>query len=89
MLLQVHDGKIRKIQIAGDFYDANLSYVFYLNGDSPQFVIFSEPRLYRLDSSGRVEELARREKPALIMTGPTVNGVVGVSPEGVFCGPTM
>jgi len=58
MLLQVHDGKVRKIPIAGDFYDDKISYVFYLIGDSPQFVIFSEPRLYRLDSSGRVEELA-------------------------------
>jgi len=58
MLLQIHDGKVRKIPITGDFYDAKISYVFYLNGDSPQFVIFSEPRLYRLDSSGRVEELA-------------------------------
>ncbi len=58
MLLQVHDGKVREIPITGDFYDAKISYVFYLNGDSPQFVIFSEPRLYRLDSSGRVEELA-------------------------------
>jgi len=58
MLLQVHDGKVRKIQIAGDFYDAKISYVLYLNGDPPQFVIFSEPRLYRLDGSGRVEEMA-------------------------------
>ena len=50
--------RIRKIPIAGDFYDPDISYVLYLDGAPPRFVIFSEPRLYRLDASGRVQELA-------------------------------
>ncbi len=58
MLLQIQDGRVRKIPIAGDFYDPNISYVLYLDGPLPQFIIFSEPRLYRLDISGRVKELA-------------------------------
>ena len=59
MLLQVHDGNIRKIPIAGDFYDPNISYVFYLNSTLPQFVILSDPSVYRLDTSGQIKELAK------------------------------
>lgn len=58
MLLQVQKGEVRKIPVAGEFYDANISYVFYMKSTTPQFVIFSEPRLYRLDISGEVKELA-------------------------------
>ncbi len=61
MLLQVRNGRVRKFPVAGEFYDPNISYVFYLDQPSPQVVIYSKPRLYRLDLSGRVEELARSE----------------------------
>ena len=59
MLLQVKNGEVRKIPIAGDFDDPGISYVFYLDNTTPQFVIFSEPRLYWLDISGQVKELAQ------------------------------
>ncbi|MEI6613971.1 MAG: hypothetical protein WCL37_03670 [Chrysiogenales bacterium] len=58
MLLQVQNGNIRKIPFAGDFYDANISYVLYLDTSPPQVIIFSQTRLYRLNISGRVKELA-------------------------------
>jgi hypothetical protein len=59
MLLQVHNGNIRKIPIAGNFYDPNIGYVFYLNSTPPQFIILSDPNVYRLDISGRTEELTK------------------------------
>ena len=59
MLLQVENGRVRKIPIAGDFYDPHISYVLYLDGPPPRFVMISEPRLYRLDTLGGVVELAR------------------------------
>jgi hypothetical protein len=59
MLLQIQNRKVRKIPIAGDFYDPHISYVFYLNGTPLQFIILSEPRLYMLDISGRIKELAQ------------------------------
>jgi hypothetical protein len=58
MLLRIQDGRAQKIPVAGEFYDPNISYVLYLDGASPRFIIFSEPRLYRLDMSGRTQELA-------------------------------
>lgn len=59
MLLQVRNGQVREFPIAGSFYDANISYVLY-PGDSPtQVVVFSQSRLYRLDISGRIQELAQ------------------------------
>ena len=58
MLLQIENGQARKIPIAGDFYDPRISYVLCLDGSPPQFIIFSEPRLYLLDTSGRLKELA-------------------------------
>lgn len=61
MLLQVRDGRVREFPIAGEFYDPGISYVLYLDRPSPQVVIYSKPRLYRLDLSGSVEELARSE----------------------------
>jgi hypothetical protein len=61
MLLQVRDNQVRKLPVAGEFYDPGISYVLYLNLPSPQVVIYSKPRLYRLDLSGRVEKLAESE----------------------------
>lgn len=61
MLLRVRDGRVREFPIAGEFYDPGISYVLYLDRPSPQVVIYSKPRLYRLDLSGSVEELARSE----------------------------
>ena len=58
MLLRIQDGRAQQIPIAGDFYDPNISYVLYLDGAPPRFIIFSEPRLYRLEASGRTTELA-------------------------------
>jgi hypothetical protein len=58
MLLQVQDGVARKIPIAGGFYDPDIQYVFYLEGAPPRFIIFSKPRVYRLDASGGTTELA-------------------------------
>jgi hypothetical protein len=61
MILQVRDGQVREFPIAGSFYDANISYVLHLDDSPPQVVIFSQPRLYRLDISGRVQELAQSD----------------------------
>ena len=61
MLLQVRNGQVRKFPVAGNFFDPHISYVFYLNGTPTQLVIFSESRLYRLDLSGRVTELAQAQ----------------------------
>jgi hypothetical protein len=58
MLLQVRNGRAKEISIAGEFYDPHISYVLYLDSSPPRFVIFSGPRLYRLDISGQVRELA-------------------------------
>ncbi len=59
MLLQVQNGRLRKFPIAGNFYDADITYVFYLEKMPPQLVIYSKRRLYRLDISGQVKELAK------------------------------
>jgi hypothetical protein len=61
MLLQIRDGQVREFPVAGNFYDAAISYVFYPDDSVPQVVIFSPPRLYRLDISGQVQELARSD----------------------------
>lgn len=58
MLLRIQDGRAHKIPIAGDFYDPGIRYVLYLDGAPPRFIIFSEPRVYRLEASGRTRELA-------------------------------
>ncbi|HSQ34768.1 MAG TPA: hypothetical protein VLQ89_02140 [Candidatus Binatia bacterium] len=59
MLLQVRDGLAREYPVAGSFYDADISYVLY-PGDSPaQVVIFSRSRLYRLEITGGIQELAQ------------------------------
>jgi hypothetical protein len=58
MLLRIQDGQAQKIPITGDFHDPNISYVLYLDGAPPRFILFSEPRLYRLDASGQIRELA-------------------------------
>ncbi len=58
MLLRIENGHVQKIHIAGEFYDPDISYVLYLDGAPPSFIIFSAPRLYRLDTAGRTQELA-------------------------------
>jgi hypothetical protein len=61
MLIRVQNGQVHEFPIGGDFYDPGIRYVFYLNSAHPQLVIFSKPRLYRLDLSGQVEELAKAD----------------------------
>ena len=58
MLLQVQDGVARKIPIAGSFYDPDIRYVLTLEGAPARFIIFSTPRVYRLEASGGTTELA-------------------------------
>jgi hypothetical protein len=59
MILQVQNGKTRKIPIAGSFYDPDISYIFYLNSTPRQLIILSNPGVYRLDISGKVKELTK------------------------------
>jgi hypothetical protein len=61
MLLQVRDGQVKESPVAGSFYDANINYVLYPDGTPAHVVIYSPPRLYRLDISGRVQELAQSD----------------------------
>ena len=58
MILEMDAGKVKTFPIRGDFYDQRISYVLHLAGEPRQLIIFSEPRLYRLHLSGRVDELA-------------------------------
>ncbi|MCU0276203.1 MAG: ABC transporter permease subunit [Acidobacteria bacterium] len=59
MIVRVRDSGAEEIPIAGPFADANISYVFYLEGSPPQLVLFSQTRLYRLDIDGKTRELAQ------------------------------
>jgi hypothetical protein len=61
MVVQVRNGQVLKFPVAGNFYDENIEYIFYLDKTPPQLVIYSKPRLYRLDISGQVKELAKTE----------------------------
>ncbi len=61
MLLKVRDEKASEIPISGDFYDPDISYVFYPDRSPEQLVIFSGRRLYRLNISGKVQELAQAD----------------------------
>jgi hypothetical protein len=61
LLLQLQDGRIHKTPIAGDFYDPGIAYVLYLDGAPPRFIMFSASRLYGLETSGRIKELASAE----------------------------
>jgi ABC-type transport system involved in multi-copper enzyme maturation permease subunit len=61
MLLQVRDDKASEIPIAGDFFDSDIQYVWYPDRTSAPLVILSGRRLYRLDVSGRVQELAQTD----------------------------
>jgi hypothetical protein len=58
MIIEIDSGHVKTFPIKGDFYDSRISYVMHLAGEPRQLVIFSEPRLYRLHVSGRVDELA-------------------------------
>ncbi len=61
MLLKIRSDKISETPIGGDFYDPDISYVFYPQLSPEELVIFSGRRLYRLDISGRVQELAQAD----------------------------
>jgi ABC-type transport system involved in multi-copper enzyme maturation permease subunit len=79
MLLRVHDGQANEFPVAGSFYDADISYVLY-PGDSPlQVVIFSRSRLYRLEISGRVQELAQSDSLSVWQDRMLLFGPTGVS----------
>lgn len=56
MILQVAGENVREIPIAGNFFDADIRYVLYQDGG--RLVLYSEPRLYRLDTEGRTSDLA-------------------------------
>jgi ABC-type transport system involved in multi-copper enzyme maturation permease subunit len=61
MLLKVRDEKVSEMPIGGDFYDPDIGYVYYPDRSPEQLVIFSGRRLYRLDISGKVQELAQAD----------------------------
>ena len=65
MIVEIDAWHVNTFPIKGDFYDSRISYVMHLAGEPRQLVIFSEPRLYRLHVSGRVEELAKTNSLAV------------------------
>lgn len=61
MIIEIRDEQVKQFPISGDFQDTQINYIFYLKSQPRQLVIFSESRLYRLDLSGQVEELAKAD----------------------------
>jgi hypothetical protein len=79
LLLQVRDGQVKEFPVAGSFYDPDISYVHYTDDSPPQLVIFSRSRLYRLDLSGRVQELAQSDSLCVWQDRMLIFGPTGVS----------
>lgn len=79
MLLQIRDGRVKEFPIAGSFYDPDISNVHYEGNSPPQMVIFSRSRLYRLEMSGRVQELAQGDSLNVWQDRMLIFGPTGVS----------